>query len=318
MTGSNSFSGSVLVKAGSLTLNSGFISGGNFCSIGQNGTDNGTLTLKGIANFNDSNDFNVGDVGTSVGILNVQDTASLTMSSCFIGSANSAGSTASGTVNQTGGTLTQLSTGAGTFCCVGGRVEATSIGGTGCLQFERRHLDRWRRHSGRSSAGPGTFNQSGGLVNANGDVNIQRFSGAIGTYNLDGGTLRTAHVVSSIGANATLNFNGGVLIPTADSTAFVTNLSQINVRNGGAIVDTTNFNVTIIPVLQHSSIGGDNAVDGGLTKRGNGTLTLSGIGSSYTGPTLVTGGALNLLSGSVNSLNNLTVTNAALGLTKNC
>ncbi len=314
MTGSNGFSGSVLVKGGSLTLNSGFISGGNFCSIGQNGTDNGTLTLKGTAYFTNNNDFNVGDVGASVGILNVQDTASLTMSSFFIGSANSAGSTASGTVNQTGGTVTQLSTGAGTFC-VGGRVEATSISGTGVYNLSGGTLAAGGGIR-VGSAGSGTFNQSGGLVNANGDVNIQRFSGAIGTYNLDGGILHASHVVSSIGANATLNFNGGVLMPTGDSTAFVTNLSQINVRNGGAIVDTTNFNVTIIPVLQHSTIGGDNVVDGGLTKRGNGTLTLSGIGSSYTGPTFVTGGALNLLSGSVNSLNSLTVTNATLGLTK--
>jgi autotransporter-associated beta strand protein len=51
-----------------------------------------------------------------------------------------------------------------------------------------------------------------------------------------------------------------------------------------------------------------------LTKRGNGTLTLSGIGSAYTGPTVVTGGALNLAQGAVASLNNLTLDGGALGL----
>ncbi len=91
-------------------------------------------------------------------------------------------------------------------------------------------------------------------------------------------------------------------------------MAQVNVRNGGAIVDTTNFNVTISATLQHSSIGGDNAIDGGLTKRGTGTLTLSGLGSSYTGPTLVTGGMLDLAAGSVANLNNLTLNNAGLGL----
>jgi len=63
-----------------------------------------------------------------------------------------------------------------------------------------------------------------------------------------------------------MNFNGGLLIPSANNAAFVTNLAQVNVRNGGLIVDTTNFLVTISSTLQHSSIPGDSAVDGGLTQ----------------------------------------------------
>ena len=119
------------------------------------------------------------------------------------------------------------------------------------------------------SAGPGTFNQSGGTVIPNGDLNIARFAGATGTYNLDGGTL-VSRVTSSTGANAVFNFNGGVLMAAGDNTTFMGSLSQANVRNGGAVVDTTNFNVTIVQSLQHSPLGGDNAIDGGLTKRGNG------------------------------------------------
>ena len=111
-----------------------------------------------------------------------------------------------------------------------------------------------------------------------------------------------------------MNFNGGVLIPTANNTAFTTNVVQVNVRNGGLIVDTTNFIVTISSPLLHSSIPGDSAVDGGLTKLGNGKLNLTGLGSSYTGPTTITGGALNFSAGSVANLNNLTINNAALGL----
>ena len=45
-------------------------------------------------------------------------------------------------------------------------------------------------------------------------------------------------------------------------------LTAINVRNGGAIIDTAGFDI-LIPAgqpLNHSSIGGDNATDGGLTK----------------------------------------------------
>jgi autotransporter-associated beta strand protein len=287
MTGSNNLSGNLFVGSVTLTLNSGFISANNYCSIGHSGTDNGALTLEGTANFATTSDSNVGDVGASVGTFNIQDTASLTANAFFVGSANAASSTASGTVYQTGGTVTGLSTTTGNFS-IGGRVSVTSVGGIGTYNMSGGVL------SGASpirvgAAGSGTFEQTGGTVVGSAGVDIAALAGGTGTYNLDGGILRTLNVVSSSGAHSTMNFNGGVLIPTGNNTAFVTNVSQVNVRNGGMIVDTTNFSVTITPVLQHSPIGGDNAIDGGLTKRGNGTLSLTGLGSSYTGPTVVMG-----------------------------
>ncbi|HEX5218144.1 MAG TPA: autotransporter-associated beta strand repeat-containing protein [Verrucomicrobiae bacterium] len=315
LPGSNNISGNLFVKAGGVTLDSGYLGLGTFASIGQNGTDDGTLTVKGTATIVANSDFNVGDVGASVGTLNLQDTASLTANSIFIGSANAASSTASGTVNQTGGTVTQLNTAAGSFC-VGGRVENTSVGGVGIYNLSGGALNVGAGIR-VGSAGPGTFNQSGGVLNANGDVNIGRFAASVGTYNLDGGTLRAARVLSSIGPNATLNLNGGVLVPIADNTLFVTNLAQVNIRNGGAVIDTAGFNVNIAATLQHSFIGGDNPIDGGLTKRGEGTLSLSDAFSSYTGPTFVAGGVLRVSPSSALSLNDLTVSNATLRLAVN-
>jgi autotransporter-associated beta strand protein len=70
------------------------------------------------------------------------------------------------------------------------------------------------------------------------------------------------------------------------------------VRNGGAIIDTNGNNVTIAQALEHSNIGGDNAIDGGLTKTGAGTLTLSGV-NTYTGATVVAAGVL-AVNGSIN------------------
>lgn len=312
LTSSNNFSGNVFVSLGGLTLDSGIINSGNYCSIGHVGADNGALTLKGIASFTTTSDFNVGDVGASVGTFNIQDTASLTANAFYVGSANATSSTASGTVNQTGGTVTEQNTTAGTFC-IGGRVGGTSASATGTYNLSGGTLTAASAIR-VGSVGIGALDQSGGTVVASAGVNIATTNTATGTYELDGGTLKTLSVGSSSGANCTLNLNGGVLMPTANNTAFVTNVAQVNIRNGGAIVDTTNFNVTITTVLQHSSIGGDNAIDGGLTKRGNGTLTLSGLGSSYTGPTVVTGGALSLSAGSVNTLNNLTLNNGALGI----
>jgi autotransporter-associated beta strand protein len=315
LSGTNVFSGNFFVKAGGVTLSSGYMGLTPYASIGLSGTDTGTLTLKGTATVAAANDLNIGDVGSSTGTLNVQDNASLTIGSFFIGSANAAGSTASGTVNQTGGTVTQQITGAGTFC-IGGRVQTNSLNGVGVYNLSGGTLIA---ASGIrvGSAGPGTFNQSGGTVYANGDLNIARFTPSVGTYNLDGGTLVAPRVTSSTSANATFNFNGGVLVPTGDNTGFISALSQINVRNGGAVIDSSNYNVTITQPLAHSSLGGDNAIDGGLTKRGNGTLTLTGTGSSYTGPTVVTGGTLSLATGSVGNLNNVTLNNGGLGLTLN-
>ena len=61
------------------------------------------------------------------------------------------------------------------------------------------------------------------------------------------------------------------------------------VRNGGAKIDTAGFDVTIGEQLVHSTIGGDAAIDGGLTKEGNGILTLSAA-NTFTGAVVVNGG----------------------------
>jgi len=309
LSGSNNFSGNFFVDTGTVALYSGSISAGNYCSIGRVGTDNGALTLGGTASFTTTSDFNAGDVGSAVGTLNIQNSASLTASAVYIGSANATGSTASGTVNQTGGTVSQLSTTAGTFC-IGGR---TSSSGVGVYNLSAGTLTS-AAGIRVGSTGQGTLNQSGGTVVATGSVNIAQTAGSSGTYEFDGGTLLTTAVTSSTGASAIFNLNGGVLIPLGNTTTFVTNVTLVNVRNGGLVVDTTNFNVTIGQTLQHSTVGGDNATDGGLTKRGNGTLTLTAAGSTFTGPTVVTAGALTVSPGSVSSLNNLTINNAALNL----
>jgi autotransporter-associated beta strand protein len=311
-TGSNNFSGNLFVSGGTLTLDSAFLSAGNFCDVGRNNTDTGVLLLKGTANLTTANDFNAGDIGSAVGTVTIQDTASLTANSIYVGSANSAGSTASGTINQTSGTVTEQNTTAGTFC-IGGRTTTTSVGATGTYNLSGGTLNAGSAIRVGAVA-VGTFNQSGGTVVASAGVDIASIAGSTGTYEFDGGNLRTLSVTSSSGVNSTLNFNGGVLTPTANSTTFVTNVAQVNVRNGGVIVDTTNLSVTIGSALQHSPIGGDNAIDGGLTKRGSGTLTLAGNPAAYTGPTVVTGGTLSLSPNSINNLNDLTLNNGAISL----
>jgi fibronectin-binding autotransporter adhesin len=122
-------------------------------------------------------------------------------------------------------------------------------------------------------------------------------SGTNNTFNLDGGTLTIRRVVTSNNSGtATFNFNGGILRANGPIASLV-DLGGANqralVRNGGARVDTNGFDVTLPEALLHSDIDGDAAIDGGLTKLGAGTLTLSGL-SSYTGDTSVEAGAVSV------------------------
>jgi autotransporter-associated beta strand protein len=123
-----------------------------------------------------------------------------------------------------------------------------------------------------------------------------------GIINLNaGGTLSTRNIRARDGDASQmasfLNFNGGtlrVLGPNvADATAaFVSEVTgstnfTVNVQAGGAIVDTAGFNATI-------SKGLLDAGGGGLTKNGSGALTLNQT-NTYTGATVVNGGALSFL-----------------------
>ena len=90
------------------------------------------------------------------------------------------------------------------------------------------------------------------------------------------------------------NFNGGTLLVQASGPLFTplaATAMTVNVRNGGAIIDDGGNAVTIPQPLLHSNIAGDDAIDGGLTKLGNGSLTLAAA-NTYTGPTVVNVGTL--------------------------
>jgi autotransporter-associated beta strand protein len=162
-----------------------------------------------------------------------------------------------------------------------------------------------------------------------------------------GGTLMTSRVYTTHQADnpytdgdefsagtisSVINFDGGVLVATADDTPasgelqaipFITNDDllvvttnnpeteeyqaawyggsqdfQLNVKAGGAIIDTNGHAISITEPLSAGE-----ANDGGLTKLGDGTLTLTGD-STYTGDTVVAAGILSI-AGSITS--NVTV-----------
>ncbi len=115
--------------------------------------------------------------------------------------------------------------------------------------------------------------------------------GGLGTVNLDGGTITTKMIIGPAAAGGILDFNGGTLKPVQNRGSFLSGLAIADVKPGGAIVDTAGFDISIAPSLVHETAAGDPPLDGGLLKKGAGTLTLLGD-NTYTGGTTVSAGTL--------------------------
>ncbi|HXR06467.1 MAG TPA: autotransporter-associated beta strand repeat-containing protein [Candidatus Acidoferrum sp.] len=231
-----------------------------------------------------------------------------------------------GTVTNSGGTINVNTAG-------GGNMEMTTYDSAGALYAQNSGAIKLCNNAhigfgnGGNNSGTATFVQDGGTVTfysdngttVGGTGYISLGSGGdTGTYiyYLNGGTLTVPQITQTGGgASGNFAFNGGTLKPTASSATFMQGLSYIFVMAGGAIIDTTSYNITIAPALTDGSLLGSGG--GGLTKLGSGTLTLAG-GYTYTGPTAVTGGTLALdASQSSSSSSAITVSNATLTVSLN-
>lgn len=159
--------------------------------------------------------------------------------------------------------------------------------------------------SGGNHSGTSTFNQNGGNVTFYSDAGttvggtgIIRLGqgGDTGTYvyNLNGGVLTTNGVEKTAAAGSgTFNFNGGTLKAGSASATFMTGLTAAVVKSGGAVIDSNGFSITIGQALT------DGGGDGGLTKLGAGTLTLTGA-NTFTGDIMIGGGTLSINSAFIN------------------
>jgi autotransporter-associated beta strand protein len=199
----------------------------------------------------------------------------------------------------------------------------------GALNLNSGSAIRFSRGNTGTAGTPNIINQEGGAVTFYSDfattaaggagVLDMQYSGAstiTNIYNLDGGVLSVPQVASTL-ATATrfFNFNGGTLKATAAGANFF-NLGSgnafANVRNGGAVIDNGGYNITFVSPLIHSMISGDNAIDGGLTLLGTGSVTLT-TGNSYNGPTKVFGGTL-ALSAAIFPANDLVLSNGTVSI----
>ncbi len=154
----------------------------------------------------------------------------------------------------------------------------------------------------------GTLTLSGNVnLRTSAGVNIEVPNGgsfATGTLYLNGGTLQTRNIVRSWNSGSgTVYFNGGTLKPNASGQT-LQNMSAVYVSTNGASFDTSLADYTVQQNLLHDPALG--TADGGLAKTGTGTLTLSGYGSTYNGPTTVSGGTL-CVAGALPAANSVTV-----------
>lgn len=132
---------------------------------------------------------------------------------------------------------------------------------------------------------------SGGLRFGNSTTAMTAPNTATGTLNLNGGQFTVARLYEGFADPliiSNVNFNGGKLIVRTGATNaanFMTGLDAANVLSGGAVIDTNGVDTTIAQPLLDGGGGG------GLTKQGNGILTLTGA-NTYTGGTVISGGKL--------------------------
>ena len=321
LSGTNTYTGTTNVNAGTLTLAGS--SSGTLGAIQVGGAGTATLNIQAGNYTQGGGGFFVGANGT--GIVN-QTGGAVSWNNqdlqLLIGNGGNAG-----TYNLSGGSVTTAATGnatRGVMLGVNSDSSATfNLSGTGNLTVNSTNRLMIGRSDTTENNTTSLFSQSGGsatitgLTMGGGGANAATArTGNTATMTLTGGTftatnffsLAAAHSDNStinIGgtavvtlpnlptargtnATATINFDGGTLRNSATGT-FITGLTNAFIEDGGATFDTSLNSTTISQnLLTHGS-----SLNGGLTKEGINTLTLSGT-NTYTGGTTVSTGILTM------------------------
>ncbi|TAJ30372.1 MAG: hypothetical protein EPO67_14330, partial [Reyranella sp.] len=265
----------------------------------------------------------------STGTLTIHDTATFTMTTgpisggqLYVGDGGS-----TGTIRQTGaGSVVTL--GLNNPVLFGSNINnVPQGGGTGSYRLEAGTLNIVSGGGGSSqtifganSGGSGTFAISGGTANVATNIVLGSVAGSTGLIDQTGGTLSLTGGARLLFGSGTGSYDlkGGTLAiggTNAISGTGTLNLGDATLRVQGSALTTTNA-ATLLAGTRFTldtnglgaTWGGALSGDGGLTKAGAGTLTLSAA-NSYRGSTTIAGGTLALTN--VNGLN----TNSAVSVT---
>jgi len=139
---------------------------------------------------------------------------------------------------------------------------------------------------------------NGGVLDVKGTINVSKCAKtAVELWLNDGGLLKAGNITASQ-PGGTFYFNGGTFMPYGSTATLAADDKIVfSVSTNGVVIDTSSVaggTYTIAASLKHDSALGD-ALDGGLVKKGAGTLALSGA-NTFTGPAIVEEGVLQALS----------------------
>ncbi len=330
LSGANTNTGTNTVTEGTLNLSGARTAAAGAFAVGTIGTatlniSNGSFSTGQFVVGNGSSNTSVGIVNQTGGSLTMGGNQLLIGNG---GSNSLAGSTSFGTYNLSGGTLNTIAGTLGVVLGVNSGTTATfNLSGTGVLSMPTTSTLQITRSDASANCqnNTGSFIQTGGTATvgilqmggsnttpANNAGQNATLSITAGTFfantftQLSGGTGSTSSITiggtasvtlpafpsaRGVGSTTTLTFDGGTLLPTAASAAYIPaavgTVGQIT--NNGALIDVpTGRNITVGLALQNAP-----SSTGTLTKAGVGVLSLSGA-NTYTGATTINAGTLQL------------------------
>jgi autotransporter-associated beta strand protein len=276
------------------------LSGGTFTGrvhMARVGTVAGTATINvsGTGTLSSPGELVVSDgqnnTATAQGTLNMTDSAIVNSEGdlliAFAGGANSFGE-----VNIGAGTTYNLATTIKRWLIVNqwdttqGRLNVSGTLNLNAVTDLRFSIGNGTGTSAVTLNPGGAINMQAGSeldFNQGSNVNVNN------TFNLDGGVITVGRVMRNnggAGGTRVFNFNGGTLRAAGAAANFfdADTATLADVKAGGAVIDSNTFDISMGQAL--SGVGG-------LTKNGDGILTLTGI-STYAGDTTVNAGTLAL------------------------
>ena len=264
---------------GTMTVSSGSVNHTDNTTsmiIGEAGTGTLTVSGTGAVNVNSTQGLRIGHTATANGTINLNGG---TIAANFIQKTD-AGSTAK--INLDGGTLKSLANTGDFFLGLGSANLEIKAGGAklDSNTFSATITQGLNGVGGFTKLGTGTVTLASTASAYGGATTITAGTLAVAALS-DGGAASTLGASSSAAAN--LVFNGGTLQYTGGSIAMNRNFTA----NVG---QSATFDVTTASTILTLS-GGSAATTGGLTKIGNGTLSLTGA-NLHTGTTNVNAGVL--------------------------
>jgi len=289
---------------------------------GTNVISNGTVTLNLSGNYSQSGQLTVANSSGQTAALTINNGGNITSgASIYAGYASGSSGTItlqSGIINKSGGVGNQklyiAFSGDGTFIQNSGTLNhnlsiASGSGGNGYVEINGGNATIAFMDAGAGSNSTATLHVKGGNVSVGSFATLASGLNSQAHIILAGGstTLPAFSTTRGVGATADLVFDGGVLRPTANSATYMSGLANAWINNGGAIIDTNTYNITISQALSNGVAAN---TQGTLAKQGAGTLTLNGS-NTYSGATTVSEGTLAL--SNLNALQNSTLNTGSSG-----